>query len=126
MALEQNLSEQERERNREFERAEAYARLLQQPVERQQLEVQEATIVQVEVPVGSDPDVVASEVANQMRGEWEGLGRVRIPSPDWQALQLAVELSGSSSYRQLSEVVHRTPVSQISLGGTSPLTSSPF
>ena len=46
MALEHNLSEQKRERNREFERAETHALLLQQPVESQLLEVQEAAIVQ--------------------------------------------------------------------------------
>ena len=127
MALEQNLSEQKRERNREFERAETHARLLQQPVERQQREVQEATIIGVVSPFGRDPEVVASEVAYQVRGEWEGFYRVRVPSPpDWQALQLAVELSGGSGYRPLSEVVRRMPVSQISLGGTSPLRSSPF
>ena len=87
MALEQNLSEQKRERNREFERVETHARLLQQPVERQQREVQEATIVGVVSPFGRDPEVVASEVANQVGGKWE----VFLPS----SCPLASRLAGS-------------------------------
>ena len=113
--LSERNTEQRRELEQEWEREEGRVEHWRQlAINRPKPGIQEAAIVRVEAPFGSDPEAVASEVAYQLRGEREGFDRVRIPSPpDWQALQLAVELCGGSNYWQVEEVVRRVHVPQI-------------